>query len=175
MNEVGDGRRSRVWVAGLAAVAALLLSGTVAVLNVGNNRIRPNSNPTVTVLRPESPTVRKNLDLCGQTAKRLVGTVAYPERSTWRAVLGTTSSRSSVTLIRANGQPLFCEITTSGVTLSNPAGMPAYAPGSRTGVLLSTFAGTVAGVVDPSWDQVHIAADTRYSDHIAGNATVADG
>jgi hypothetical protein len=175
MIKASDGRRSRVWVAAVAAVAALLLSGTVAVVNIGNDRSKPNYNPTVDVIGGEAPLVQKHMDLCWQTAKRLSGTVTYPDRATWRAVMAAESSMSSVTVIRANGQPLFCEINMSGVTLSNPAGMPAYVPGTRTGLLMSTFAGTVAGVVDPSWDQVHLAANTRYGDHLAAEATVRDG
>jgi hypothetical protein len=174
MNEASPGRRSRVWVAAVAAVAALLLSGTVAVLNAGGHRFEA-ATPTVTVLGGDSPTVRKNMDLCWQTAKRLAGTVTYPDRATWRAVLGTQSNSASMTVIRANGQPLFCETSVSGVILSNPSGLPAYAPGTRTGVLLSTFYGNVAGVMDPSWQQVHITADIRYSERVTGKTTVRDG
>lgn len=175
MVKAGDGRRSRVWVAAVAAVAALLLSGTVAVVNIGNDRSRPNYRPTVDVVNGNAPLVQRHMDLCWQTAKKLTGTVTYPDRTTWRAVFAAESSLSSVTAIRADGLPLFCEINPSGVTLSNPAGLPAYAPGTRTGLLMSTFAGTVAGVADPSWEHLQLAANTRYGDHLAGEAAVRDG
>src|SRR3954462_8483182 len=100
MNEARADRRSRVWVAAGAAVAALLLSGTVAVLHIGEHRVPPHS-PTVTVLGGASPDVQRNMDLCWQTAKRLAVTGTDLDRATWRAGRGTQSGSASVTAIRA--------------------------------------------------------------------------
>jgi hypothetical protein len=96
------------------------------------------------------------LDRCYQAASSTGHPV--PDRPQWTVSFTKETAGVSVTAARANGRPLFCESTLTSVTVSDFDAQPAYATGSATGTLFATANGTIAGVVDPTWQRFEIRA-----------------
>jgi hypothetical protein len=96
------------------------------------------------------------LDRCYQAASSTGH--HFPDRPQWTVSFTKETAGVSVTAARANGRPLFCESTLTSVTVSDLDAQPAYATGSATGALFSTANGTIAGVVDPTWQRFEIRA-----------------
>jgi hypothetical protein len=96
------------------------------------------------------------LDRCYQAASSTGHEV--PDRPQWSASFIKETAGISITAARVGGKPLFCESTLTSVTVSDPYAEPAYATGSATGALFATANGTIAGVVDPTWQRFEIRA-----------------
>ncbi|TCO65754.1 hypothetical protein [Actinocrispum wychmicini] len=177
MNDANADRRPRrVWLPATAAVLALVVSGSIALVRHGDAPPKRDYHPTVVRLAVNSREVTAQLDRCWRTARELSTMAKYPDRSEWRPVLAVKGGELwTVTAIRTNGRPLFCETVIGGTTLSSPDADPVYAPGTRTAAMLTTNAGTVAGVVDPSWPDMRVRVVGRYQDDIEGRAVQQDG
>lgn len=105
---------------------------------------------------PSANSTSADLDRCYRAALSSPSAAAFADRSQWTVSFTTEVGGVEVTAARAAGKPLFCESTLTTVTLSNPSAEPAYADGSATGALFATQNGTVAGLLDPSWDTFEI-------------------
>jgi hypothetical protein len=159
--------RTTAWIAAAAAAGVFVAGGLVMVV----------SQPEVDAPKPvlDTDVSAQPLDRCWRSAQQQEPVAKYPDRSTWQSVLTVEGPKSTVTALRANGKPLFCETTLSGVTLSAPDADPAYADGTRTGGVLVTDTGTVAGVADPSWRRLYVMGNAANGDGYGGEARVADG
>jgi hypothetical protein len=143
----------RVTPVAVAAVASLLLAGTVLVLNRDGNGLPPD--PVGSASRDA------DLTRCYAAIEQAGKTSLFPGRSLWRTVLTTGSTPySDLTVMAVTGSvgdPFFCETTATTVTVSDPTAPPHYAAGSRTAALLMSRNGVVAGVIDSSWPAARIA------------------
>ncbi|MEV4312230.1 hypothetical protein [Actinocrispum sp. NPDC049592] len=181
--EVRDRLRRRLWReldrpagfldrarAPLAAAAgvAVLAAGAVIVAQAVPPRQSAASDGQGSVEAPRSPSISDDvavanaeLDRCYAAARTSPQSGAYPDRPEWTPSFSAEVGGIVVTAARADGKPLFCESTLTSVTISNPSAEPAYAAGSGTGALFATSNGTVAGVLDSSWEAFDItSADT---------------
>jgi hypothetical protein len=156
--------RARAPLAAAAGVAILTAGAVIIAQAVPSPRdTGPAANVLTNIPRPTSTAVDiehadADLDRCFAAAKTSPQGNLFPERPLWTTSFSAEVGGISVTAARADGRPLFCESTLTSVTLSNPAAVPAYASGSTTGALLATPNGTIAGVVDPTWDSFEIWA-----------------
>jgi hypothetical protein len=124
----------------------------------------------------DSDQTAHELDRCWQATQQLSRVAQYPDRSGWWPVLSIAGPNSNVIAMRTpDSKPLFCETTRTGVSLSNPDVQTRYAPGTQTGSVFVSDIGTVAGVVDPAWDQVLVEVTSRDKDSFSGPATLKDG
>ncbi|MET0135278.1 MAG: hypothetical protein ABW215_16995 [Kibdelosporangium sp.] len=161
--------RSRLWLAA-AAVAALLAGGAVVLAAQPESRPEPDPERTLDIAKAAT-----ELDRCWAAAQQSGDSARFPDRAEWQPVLSVTGHKSTVTAVKTNGRPIFCETTKTRVTLSDPGAEPAYAPDTRTGAALVTDVGTIAGVADPSWPQVFVQVTAANKDGYAGPAQQKDG
>jgi len=139
-------RRGRAtWFA--AAAAVVLLAGG-AVFGIGALR---GSTP-VSPAAGDAP-----LDRCWTAAEKAGKTEGLGSRAQWVTTATESSGDDVVVAFTVDGKPAFCETTATTVTLSDPAAQAARPGGQAAGVLLFTATGMVAGVADPSWEQVELS------------------
>jgi hypothetical protein len=169
-------QRSRVWLPAVAAVAALVVSGIVALTHQTDSKPDRSYWTTFTATRlpADSAEVKKDVDQCWASAQKLRKTVQYPDRSEWRPVVAISGPGSRLIAMRTKHRPLFCEVTQYSVSLSDPAADPVFAPGTRTGALFATDGGSVAGVVDQGWSRLTVGG-TYMGEEFRNDATVQDG
>ncbi|WP_139190681.1 hypothetical protein [Actinokineospora iranica] len=94
-----------------------------------------------------------------------------PPRDQWQAVFQVGDPRVTVTAVRTPTTPLFCQSTPATATLSQPLS----AADGRTAAMMITGEGTVAGVLDPTWEQAMIEITGRAKDKYTGRAQHKDG
>ncbi|GAB3879748.1 hypothetical protein GCM10029964_032690 [Kibdelosporangium lantanae] len=153
--------RVRAPLAAAAGVAVLAAGAVIIAQSVPTAHEAAPALPQPTPVSRTTPTTdlaRANteLDRCVNAVKSSPQHDAYPDRQDWSVSFTTEVSGVDVTAARADGKPVFCESTLTSVSVSNPDVDPAYAPGVSTGVLFASPNGTVAGVLDPTWDTFEI-------------------
>jgi hypothetical protein len=142
-------------VALLAAGAVIIAQATPSTRNALPGDVLTNtSHPTTAASTADAVQANAELDRCYQAAK--TSPTKLPDRPQWSASFSAEVGGISVTAARADGKPLFCESTLTTVTVSDLNATPAYAIGSATGALFATPNGTIAGVIDPTWDAFEV-------------------
>jgi hypothetical protein len=143
----------------VAASVSVLAAGAVIVAQSvggsgGDVGATPPPTPITTGATLNHQEADGELDRCWEAMRRQGR--QFPPRSHWQPVFNYDYNRFQVKMVaaRADDKPLFCETTHTTATVSDPNATPAYAAGTRTGTVLTTRLGTIAGVVDPSWQGV---------------------
>jgi hypothetical protein len=176
----GTRRTTTRWIGAAAAAAAIVVASISAVhlaggsstanTNAAGQSEQAGSGPQTLTL--DTAKAASSLDRCQQAVR---GDDRFPARSLWQPVFQVNGSGTTVTAARVSGKPVFCEVTPATVTISVPGAVPSYAAGSRTGALLVTSAGTVAGVLDPSWQSARISITSPDKDSYGGPVLNRDG
>jgi hypothetical protein len=147
--------RRPVWLA--AAAVVLLAAGAVfatGVLRDGSSG--PASAPPAGGAQLDLRLAAESLDRCWAAAKSGGATVA--DRQDWTPQFTVQHGDAVVVAAMVGDRPFFCEATLTSVTVSNPAAAPVPVPGTKAKLLLRTTDGLVAGLADPEWPGVRVAA-----------------
>ena len=126
---------------GLAGVAAALAVGSLIV------------DLPAHAAAPAAPTAQQDMDRCWAAIQATGHTAAYPDISTWVAQFQSADTTPdaqgtgrTVTAVRADGEPVFCETTPTSVSVSDPS-LPSTLPdGTLAIALLGSDDGVLAGV-----------------------------
>jgi hypothetical protein len=152
--------RARPPLAVAASVAVLAAGAMIVAQSVhgysggtgGTRTTAPSTTSAGATLN--HPEADGELDRCWRALQQRGRAAQFPNRRTWQPVFNYTFGPVKVTAARAAGKPLFCETTYTTATVSDVNATPAYVQGRQTGAVLTTGLGTVAGVVDPSWQGI---------------------
>jgi hypothetical protein len=149
--------------AGVAVLAAGAMIVAQSVSGGGGQPMPGGGSPPTSV---DLAKANAELDRCYAAIQQGAKDNQFPARSQWRPVITVAFGGVHVTGARAAGKPVFCETTNTAVTFSDPR--------ATSGAVLMTDAGTVAGVVDPSWPQPWVEL-TGPGGPSAGPATAREG
>nr|WP_042197046.1 hypothetical protein [Kibdelosporangium sp. MJ126-NF4]CEL22711.1 hypothetical protein [Kibdelosporangium sp. MJ126-NF4]CTQ89851.1 hypothetical protein [Kibdelosporangium sp. MJ126-NF4] len=162
--------RLRIPVFAAACAAAVLVAGSVVFAQ--NASQAPEQMQASMDLDPAPSAADAQLDRCH---KAVYGIETSPLRALWTAAGSSTVDGTTLTAFRATGTPMFCETTERTVILNNPLADPGKAGTSKTSLLMATANGSVAGVVDPTWDSFQVRVTVAPDKVVTAEPVVADG
>jgi hypothetical protein len=177
--------RTRPPLAVAATVAVLAAGAAIVTQSVSGDSgtaspVSPNSSAPTVPAPPKAPPLdvvaaRTNLDRCWSAVQQAGKAASVPARDTWTAVFAVPNEGRTLTAVRADTKPMFCETTAATVTVSDPNATPVYATGSTTGALIMSADGATGGVADPTWLSLDFVDVGQSGASGGGPAIVQDG